>query len=88
MASQGAAAGGRAVARLTPSTKAHRRPSGNYYKGDLKNSKMHGVGTFQWAGGTKYVGQFENSDFNGTGTKTHANGKVEKGRWKDDKFLG
>ena len=32
--------------------------SGNYYKGDLKNSKMHGVGTFQWAGGTKYVGQF------------------------------
>ena len=49
---------------------------------------MHGVGTFQWAGGTKYVGQFENSDFNGTGTKTHANGKVEKGRWKDDKFLG
>ena len=62
--------------------------SGNYYKGDLKGSKMHGVGTFQWAGGTKYVGQFENSDFNGTGTKTHANGKVEKGRWKDDKFLG
>ena len=61
--------------------------SGNYYEGDLKNSKMHGIGGFFWANGTTYKGQMENSDFNGLGTKTFASGKKEKGVWKDDKFV-
>ena len=60
--------------------------SGNYYEGDLKNSKMHGIGGFFWANGTTYKGQMENSDFNGLGTKTFSDGRVQKGVWKDDEF--
>ena len=59
--------------------------SGNYYKGDLKASKMHGVGTFQWAGGTKYVGQFKDGKMHGLGKFTLANGTVHHdGEWEND----
>lgn len=68
--------------------------SGNYYEGDLKNSKMHGVGAFCWAPaagaekGTVYRGEMRNSDFNGYGIKTDGkDGSVQKGLWKDDKFV-
>ena len=63
-------------------------------EGDLKNSKMHGVGAFCWAPaagaekGTVYRGEMRNSDFNGYGIKTDGkDGSVQKGLWKDDKFV-
>lgn len=49
------------------------------YKGNFKNGKMHGQGTFLFNNGTKYVGSFVNGKVQGKGTMTYPNG---------DKYVG
>ena len=40
------------------------------YKGEWKNGKYNGQGTFTYPDGTKYVGKLKNGEYNGKGTLT------------------
>ena len=62
--------------------------NGDYYVGELKDSKKHGEGTHTFADGGKYVGQWENGARNGKGTYTFADGGKYVGQWKDGKKDG
>jgi len=53
------------------------------YKGEVKNDKPHGKGTYIWHDGNKYIGQFEKGKRHGSGTMTWPNGVKYTGEWKD-----
>lgn len=62
------------------------------YRGNLKDSKIHGYGEFKWPDGRHYIGDFVNSQMQGQGKMTWLlkNGKknVYKGRFLANVFHG
>ena len=44
------------------------------YKGEYKDNKRHGQGTFTFADGEKYEGEYKNGKRNGKGTYYYASG--------------
>jgi len=63
--------------------------SGSYYRGDIKNNKMHGQGASMYANLDVYYGEYKDDKRHGQGTyKYSAGGDVYRGEWKDDKRHG
>mmetsp|Transcript_24771 Transcript_24771/g.37745 ORF Transcript_24771/g.37745 Transcript_24771/m.37745 type:complete len:329 (+) Transcript_24771:54-1040(+) len=62
--------------------------SGNYYEGDIRNGKKHGVGRFTWASGQTYEGQLINGDFEGRGVFKYEDGGRYEGAVHKDKKHG
>ena len=62
-----------------------------WYKGEYKEGKYNGQGTFYYTDGSVYVGEFKGGKRNGKGTTTFGKGKWAGdkyvGKWKDDKPL-
>ena len=58
------------------------------YKGNFRNGKMHGQGTFVSNNGDKYVGNFVDGQACGRGTLTYANGNKYVGNFKDSEPHG
>ena len=65
-----------------------RNHDGSTYKGEFKNNKFHGEGTYLWPNRTKYVGKFRNGKKNIFGHVTFPDGASYIGEFKDDKFDG
>ena len=65
-----------------------RYQNGATYKGEFKNNKPHGEGTYLLPNKTKYVGEFRNGKRNIFGHVTFPDGATYIGEWKDDKFHG
>ena len=42
--------------------------TGEFYKGEFKDSRRHGEGTYTWANGDDYTGFFEGGLMHGRGT--------------------
>ena len=61
---------------------------GSTYKGEFKNNRPHGEGTYLWPNRTKYVGKFRNGKRNIFGYVTFPDGASYIGEFKDDKFDG
>lgn len=55
--------------------------NGDKYKGELKNSKMHGQGTFIFSNGGRYIGEFLNGKFNGYGKLIDQDGSIFEGNF-------
>ena len=62
------------------------------YKGEYKDGKRHGYGTYIWKDkelkGQKYVGYFKNDKIHGKGTLTSKDGHSFVGEFKNDKRHG
>ncbi|OMJ65017.1 hypothetical protein SteCoe_39805 [Stentor coeruleus] len=58
------------------------------YKGQVKNTQMHGFGIISKKNQLTYVGEYENGLKNGIGCCIYNNGYRYKGYWKDDKKHG
>ena len=59
-----------------------------YYKGELKNGKIHGVGTFFFKTGTRYEGQWQNGEKHGIGKYFFTNGNRYEGNYVRGKKNG
>lgn len=59
-----------------------------YYKGMMKFTCAHGLGTMHYTNGDIYVGNFDDCRRSGNGKMTYANGIVYEGEWKDHKQHG
>jgi len=62
--------------------------SGNYYHGNLKDSKMHGKGKHTWVDGTVYDGDWEDDKKHGKGKDTLIDGGIYYGGYKHNKRHG
>ena len=58
------------------------------YKGEYKNGKFHGEGTFTYENGTTYTGKWKDGLPHGKGTQRSPNGRTLAGQWKSGEFLG
>jgi len=58
------------------------------YKGNFKEGRMHGNGTYEWKDGGSYIGDFREGFFEGTGVRTYESGTIYKGHFKYDKPHG
>ena len=61
--------------------------NGDLYKGQLKNNKMNGNGTYIFDNGEKYIGEFKDDKFHGKGKYIYPDGSEEKGEWVDDECI-
>ena len=67
----------------------YRYPDGSEYSGDFRNAKMHGQGTYVYAGrGEKYVGEWRNGVINGQGTYYYRSGNRYDGQWRNGRKNG
>lgn len=67
----------------------YRYPDGSQYSGDFRNAKMHGQGTYVYAGrGEKYVGEWRNGVINGQGTYYYRSGNRYDGEWRNGRKQG
>lgn len=67
----------------------YRYPDGSEYTGQFRNAKMHGEGTYIYAGrGEKYVGEWRNGVINGQGTYYYRSGNRYDGGWRNGKKHG
>ncbi|MFO1421500.1 MAG: protein kinase [Candidatus Competibacteraceae bacterium] len=67
----------------------YRYPDGSEYTGDFRNAKMHGQGTYLYAGrGEKYVGEWRNGAIDGQGTYYYRSGNRYSGSWRSGKKSG
>ncbi len=67
----------------------YRYPDGSEYSGDFRNAKMHGQGTYVYAGrGEKYVGEWRNGIINGQGTYYYRSGNRYDGEWRTGRKHG
>jgi serine/threonine protein kinase len=67
----------------------YRYPDGSEYSGDFRNAKMHGQGTYVYAGrGEKYVGEWRNGVINGQGTYYYRSGNRYDGEWRNGRKSG
>ena len=70
-------------------TGTYRYPDGSEYSGEFRNAKMHGEGTYTYAGrGEKYVGEWRNGVINGQGTYYYRSGNRYQGTWRNGKKSG
>lgn len=68
---------------------AYRYPDGSEYSGEFHNAKMHGQGTYVYAGrGEKYVGEWRNGAINGEGTYYYRSGNRYQGEWRNGRKNG
>ena len=58
------------------------------YKGNFKEGRMHGNGTYEWKDGGSYIGDFRDGFFEGIGLRTYESGTIYKGHFKYDKPHG
>lgn len=59
------------------------------YRGEVKDGKMNGKGTFTWdKGGAVYTGDFKNNDFHGKGNLSYGNGDNYVGDFRNMKREG
>ena len=58
------------------------------YKGNYKDGKYHGQGTYTWSDGDKYEGGWKQGKKHGYGIYTHFNGVKYVGEWKQGKKHG
>ena len=56
-----------------------------WYKGEYKEGKYNGQGTFNYLFGTIYEGEWKDWKKHGQGTLTWYDGNRFKGEWKDNK---
>ena len=63
-------------------------PNGDFYQGEIKNSKFHGKGKYIYINGDKYKGNFLNGVKNGDGFFEYNNGTFYQGEFSNDKFNG
>jgi len=61
---------------------------GGTYKGELKNGKPNGLGSFYMSNGTKYIGNWENGKPCGSGVMLYSNGDKYEGDFLDGKRNG
>ncbi|MCC8994053.1 MAG: protein kinase [Candidatus Contendobacter sp.] len=67
----------------------YRYPDGSEYSGDFRNAKMHGEGTYAYAGrGEKYVGEWRGGVINGQGTYYYRSGNRYQGEWRNGRKSG
>ncbi|NJM10659.1 MAG: protein kinase [Synechococcaceae cyanobacterium SM1_2_3] len=67
----------------------YRYPDGSEYTGQFRNAKMHGEGTYTYAGrGEKYTGEWRNGVINGQGTYFYRSGNRYDGGWRNGKKHG
>ncbi|MCB1820616.1 MAG: PEGA domain-containing protein, partial [Candidatus Competibacteraceae bacterium] len=67
----------------------YRYPDGSEYSGDFRNAKMHGRGTYVYAGrGEKYEGEWRNGVINGQGTYYYRSGNRYDGQWRNGRKNG
>ena len=59
-----------------------------WYKGEYKEGKYNGQGTFNYLFGTIYEGEWKDGKRTGQGTFTWSNGNKYEGDWKDNKRNG
>jgi len=63
--------------------------NGAKYKGEMKDNKRNGEGTYTFVSGNKYEGEFKDGKYNGQGTYTSVTEKyIYVGEFKDNKFNG
>jgi hypothetical protein len=60
---------------------------GSTYKGEWKDGKRHGKGTWVRPDGMRYEGEWINNKPHGQGTLTNPDGKSRSGLWEDGKFI-
>ena len=60
---------------------------GDIYKGNFKDGKRHGYGTYYWSEGSKYEGNWSNGNQHGEGKYTFADGEVTEGEWSNGEFI-
>jgi hypothetical protein len=64
-------------------------PNGDTYVGQVKDGKMHGLGTYRWAAsGDRYVGQWEYGVRQGQGTFFWAKGDAYVGQFEQGESAG
>lgn len=67
----------------------YRYPDGSEYSGGFRNAKMHGQGTYVYAGrGEKYAGEWRNGVINGQGTYYYRSGNRYEGEWRNGRKNG
>jgi len=62
--------------------------NGDRYEGEVLDDRMHGKGTYLYAGGNRYVGEFRHGRPHGEGTLVFANGDVYTGHFDRDTVEG
>ena len=63
--------------------------NGATYKGEMKDNKRNGEGTYTFVSGNKYEGEFKDGKYDGQGTYTSVTEKyIYVGEFKDNKFNG
>ncbi len=67
----------------------YRHPDGSEYSGEFHNGKMHGQGTYVYAGrGEKYAGEWRNGVISGQGTYYYRSGNRYEGEWRNGRKHG
>ncbi len=67
----------------------YRYPDGSEYSGQFRDAKMHGQGTYVYAGrGEKYTGEWRNGVINGQGTYYYRSGNRYNGEWRNGRKHG
>ena len=61
---------------------------GSRYRGEFRNGKRTGRGTFTWSNGDRYEGEWRNNKRTGRGTYTWPNGNRYEGEWRNNKRIG
>ena len=59
----------------------------NNYKGEMKDGKPHGTGTYTFINGGDYTGGWKNGKKHGKGTITWGDGDTYTGEFKDGEFV-
>lgn len=63
----------------------HDEFSNGYYKGEEKNGKRNGIGTYVWKDGASYTGGWLNNEKHGVGKYTYSDGDYDWSVWKEGK---
>lgn len=64
-------------------------PDGSEYSGEFRDAKLHGQGTYVYAGrGEKYVGEWRNGVINGRGVYHYRSGNRYEGEWRNGRKSG
>ena len=73
---------------LTQEIKIIKLANGDSYKGELKDGKFHGHGTYTWLNGSKYVGEWKCGKLHGHGEITFSYGDQYEGEFLNNQMNG